>query len=115
MKISGISNFHVPTINNRLDLSNLKYAKVKVGNIPKPNKKNVYVSVGRLGETYSNKSMKENMENFFKIMRNLEAREPDWKYKTITLSTGETYQVKYDSSSKYSKMLREMKAIDIQI
>ncbi len=39
MGIYGISNFHIPTINNPLDLSNLECAKVKVGNIPKPNKK----------------------------------------------------------------------------
>lgn len=115
MRISGVSNFHVPTINNRLDLNNLKCAEVEVGYIPEPSQNNVYVSAGRLGETYSNKSIKENMENFFKIMRNLEIREPDWEYKTITLSTSEIYQVKYDSLSKHSKMLKEMKTIDIQI
>jgi len=59
--------------------------------------------------------MKENMENFFKIIRNLKIREPDWEYKTITLPTGETCQIKYDSSSKYSNILREIKVIDIQI
>ena len=108
MRISGISNFRIPTINNRLDFSSLKPAEVISMDIPKPKKKNVYVSTGYWGQTYSNRTMKENMEEFDKRMKNLEIREADWQY-------NEKCNIWYDSSSKYARIISEMKAVDVRV
>ncbi|WP_157047172.1 hypothetical protein [Alkaliphilus metalliredigens] len=46
MRIAGISNFYVPTINNRLDLSNVKRAELEVSDTPEPHIKSVYTYEG---------------------------------------------------------------------
>ncbi|SCY97133.1 hypothetical protein [Alkaliphilus peptidifermentans] len=106
MKIAGISNFYLPTMNNRLNLSDVKRAEIEVRDIPKPLQKNVYTYVGGFG-TYSNKSMKENIENFLSIVRNIEVKEAEWQCDTIELPTGEVTQLKqfkYDNSANLRKV-----------
>ncbi|AOY77727.1 hypothetical protein [Clostridium formicaceticum] len=114
MRIAGISNFYVSTINNRLDLRNVKRAKLEV-NIPEPHHKNVYTYVSGF-ETYSNKSM----SNFLTTFRNIEAKGSEWQCDTIALPTGETFQLKQLKQFKYdnSENLRKINVvnlIDIQI
>lgn len=102
MKIAGISDFHVSSVNNRLDLRNVQRAEVEGRDIPKPNNKNVYTYVGGF-ETYSKKSKSENIEELLTTLRNLKIKKPEWQTATITLLTGETFQIKYDNSLKLCK------------
>lgn len=106
MRIAGITNFYVPTINNRLDLRNVKHADVQK---PEPKQKYVDYYIGGFG-TYSNKSKSENMENLLSILRNIETKEPKWQSFTLEIPTGETIQLKYSNTVD----LRKGNAIDIQ-
>lgn len=110
MRIAGTPHFSLPTINNRLDLSNIKRAEVEVRDIPEPGQNNRYTYVGGF-ETYSNKSMSENIGNLRAMLNNIEAKEPEWKCYTMALPTGETFQLKYDNAIN----LRVTNIIDIQI
>lgn len=116
MRVSGISNFYLPIINNRLDLRNVNRAEIEVIDVPKLHQKNVYTYVGEPG-TYSNKSMKENIENLRTILRNIEAKQAEWQCDTIKLPTGETFQLrqfKCDSLTNLHKV-NVVNLIDIQI
>lgn len=110
MRIAGISNFYVPTINNRLDLSNVKRAELEVSDTPEPHPKNVYTYEGGFG-TYSNKSKGENIENLLKILKNIKSKECEWQSDTMTLPTGEAFEFKYINSVN----LRKGNMIDMQI
>lgn len=113
MRIAGIFNFN---LNKYFDLSNIKPAEVKGNDIPKPHQKYCDVYVGGF-ETYSKKSMKENMENLDKMFRNMKVKNTEWECVTMTRSTGETYQFMYNKSLDLHVTNINIRAniIDIQI